>query len=129
MRMRMRMRLILLVLVIALMFLLTSCTITWNFTMPLPTTPVGCSLTVISRNDGVLGDVYVNGENTGKWLNSLGYVVINDVPCYQTVSVWLVAPGYFSRSIIPIIPPGYFSHVEYVYTEPGINYVYFNYWW
>jgi len=127
----MRMRLILLVLAIALMFLLTSCTTFFHisFTIPpitSPTTPLECSLTVISRND-CGGYVYVNGENTEKFLEPWGYVVINDVLCYQTVSVWLVAPpGYFSRSIIP---PGYFSHVEYIYTIPSEeNFVYFYYW-
>lgn len=124
-------RLILLVLAIALMFLLTSCTTFFHISfitspIPLPTTPVECSVTVISRNDCAGGIVYVDGENTGKFLEPWGYVVINDVPCYQTVSVWLVAPGYFSRSIIP---PGYFSHVEYIYPIPSEeNFVYFYYW-
>jgi len=126
----MRKRLILLVLAIALVFLLTSCT--WHFTisMPLPTTPLECSLRVISRNDRVGGYVYVDGKNTEKFLEPWEYVVINNVPCYQTVSVWLVAPpGYFSRLIIPIIPPDYFSHVEHIYTIPSEeNSVYFYYW-
>ena len=123
-------RLIVLVLIIGLVFLLTSCTFHFTFTIPpitSPTTPLECSLKVISRNDSVRGYVYVNGENTEKFLEPWGYVVINDVPCYQTVSVWLVAPpGYFSRSIIP---PGYFSHVEYIYPIPSEeNFVYFYYW-
>ena len=114
----MRKRLIVLVLIIGLVLLLTSCSFRITFTIPPitpPTTPLEySSLTVISRNDCARGYVYVNEENTGKWLKPWGYVVISDVPCYQSVSVRLY------------IPPYHFSHVEYITPVPvEENFVYF----
>ena len=113
----MRKRLIVLVLIIGLVLLLTSCSFRITFTtppIPSPTTPLECSVTVISRNDCVLGYVCVNGENTWKWLSKWGHVVINDVPCCQSVSVRLY------------IPPYHFSHVVYTYPMPEAeNFVYF----
>ena len=105
-------RLILLVLVIAAIFLLTSCTFTFDITF---TTPVESSIVVTSG--GAQGLIYVNGENTGKYLRPFQSKTIYNIPCYQSVSVCLVGPY------------GYPSHTAWIYTEPGVNYVYFDYLW
>jgi len=85
--------------------------------MPLPTTPVEESVLLVgSETYSAWGYIYVNGNNTGKFLNTFQSRTIYDVPCYQNVSVYLVDTS------------GYQSHTEYVYTKPGVNYVYF-YWW
>ncbi len=104
-------RLILLVLAIALMFLLTSCT--WHFTISgiLPPT-VESILVVNSGAYWAQGLIYVNGENTGEYLEPFGSKTIYNVSCYENVSICLVGPyGY--------------SHTKWIYTEPGVNYFYF----
>lgn len=108
----------LLALAIAMMFILTSCNFHFTITGTLPTTPVDESILVVkSGASWIYGYIYVDGVNTGIYLGPYQTKKIYNVPCYQTVKVRIVDQDYF------------FSHTEYVYTQPGLNYVNFDYWW
>jgi len=112
-------RLILLALIIAAIFLLTSCTFHLSLWGILPTTPVGSSLVVISRGYWARGPIYVDEKYTGKYLGPFQSVTIYNMPCYESVSVYVVGPD------------GYPSRIKWVDTRPGPNYVYFDDcdWW
>ncbi|MEM4501654.1 MAG: hypothetical protein ABDK93_02765 [Atribacterota bacterium] len=78
--------------------------------------PVACSLRVISSCPLCYGNVYVNGFPTGQYLITWGSVTVQNVPCGQTVSVYMVDEN------------GFVSHTEYVpVTGPG-TIVNFTYW-
>ena len=109
-------KLILLVLTIVVIFVLTSCTFHFTLSGILPTTPVESILVVSSGAYSVYGYIYVNGDNTGKYLEPFQSKTIYNVSCYQNISIFLVDTY------------GFYSHTEYIYTKPGVNYVNFNYW-
>lgn len=107
----------LLALAIAITLILTSCTFHFTLSGILPTTPAECSLVVSSGAYSVYGYIYVNGNNTGEYLEPFQSKTIYNVSCYQNISIFLVDPY------------GFYSHTEYIYTKPGVNYINFNYWW
>lgn len=85
-------------------------------TPPPPTQPVMCSLRVISSCYWCYGNVYLNGFPTGQYLITYGSVTIQNVPCGQIASVYIIDEE------------GYMSHTEYV-TPTGPNtIVNFTYW-
>ncbi len=81
-----------------------------------PTQPTVCSLRVISSGTSVWGNVYLNGFPTGQYLMANGSVTIPNVPCGQTVSVYLIDEF------------GYMSHTEYVLVTSPNQIVNFTYW-
>jgi hypothetical protein len=108
---------LLLALAIAMTLILTSCTFDFTISGILPTTPVESSIVVTSGAYSAYGYIYVNGNDTGKYLGPFQSKIIYNVLCNQNISIFLVDTS------------GYPSHAEYIYTKPGVNYVYFNYWW
>lgn len=86
-------------------------------TCPSPTPK--CSLTVIATyTSNVYGYVYLNDQNTGKYID-FEYspnIRFENLPCNQMVKVYVVDSG-------PC-----FSHVQHIYLNPGGNTLYFTYW-
>lgn len=107
---------LLLALVITVTLILSSCDFYFTISGILPTTPVESVLVVRSGESWIYGYIYVNGVNTGIYLAPYQTKKVYNVPCYQSIKVRLVDQDYF------------FSHTEYVYTQPGLNYVNFDYW-
>jgi hypothetical protein len=111
----MKIRLIGLILVILLgIIVLTGCNII--VTAPDCCTVQDCTLT-ITAGYWVWGWVYINGQNTGVYIDfdTIPSVTISSVPCNQTVEV-------------KIVDTCEESHKEYLYITAGINYLPFNYW-
>jgi len=108
---------LLLTLVVTVTFVLSSCNFHFTVTGTLPTTPVESILVVKSGGSWIYGYIHVNDVDTGIYLNSYQTKKVYNVPCYQNVKIRLVDENYF------------FSHTEYIYTKPGLNYVNFDYWW
>jgi len=78
--------------------------------------PMACSLRVISSCPLCFGNVYVNGFPTGEYLIAWGSVTIHNVPCGQTVSVYMIDEN------------GFVSHTEYVRVTGPDTLVNFTYW-
>jgi hypothetical protein len=107
---------LLLILTIVITLILSSCNFHFTITGILPTTPVDESVLVVkSEGSWIYGYIYIDGANTGVYLNSYQTKNFYNILCYQNIDVQL-ADGY------------YFSHTEYIRTKPGLNFVNFRYW-
>ena len=108
-------RFALILLVFATIVLLNGCCMNCCPTCPPVQT---CTLTV-EAGYYVWGEVYINGQPTGKNIDysipSLKTATVN-VPCNQYAKVHIVDPC------------GYQSHTEVIYINPGQNSLYFAYW-
>ena len=108
---------LLLALAIVMTLMLSSCDFHFTIWGTLPTTPVESILVVKSGGSWIYGYIYIDGVNTGIYLAPYQTKKIYNVVCYQNVKIRLVDEDDF------------FSHTEEIYTQPGLNYVNFNYWW
>jgi len=75
-----------------------------------------CNLIVVSNSSQAYGWIVADDNPTGEYIYPYQSITIYDVPCNQTVVVYLVDNC------------GYVSHKEFPFISPGTNYVYFNYW-
>ncbi len=72
---------------------------------------------IATINSNVYGDVLLDDKNTKEWIDyEFCSEVIFKVEPYKKIKVQIRDHG-----------PCY-SHVEYMYTQPGTNYLYFTYW-
>lgn len=81
-----------------------------------PNIPKICNLTVQSNSGTVYGYVYINGISSDIYLDCWQTVFIPDVPCNQTISVFLIDEW------------GIMSHTEYIVTSYGENKLVFSFW-
>ncbi|MEM2001819.1 MAG: hypothetical protein QXT77_04125 [Candidatus Methanomethylicaceae archaeon] len=81
-----------------------------------PTQPVSCMLRVLSTSPDAWGYVWVNGMNTGAYLNPMGVVQVGPYPCGQEVRVQII--DEFGQQ----------SHIEVVVLSGGITTVNFSWW-
>jgi len=103
----------------AVILTLTGCGVTVSCPTCEPTCstcqPQQCYLEVVSKSSDVWGYVWVEGNNSGVYLNCFSTVRV-PAPCNQQVVVQVVDQW------------GVGSHWEYVYIRPGVNYVTYYYW-
>lgn len=71
-----------------------------------PPQPAMCSLRVISSCFDCDGTVYLNGFPTGEYLRAFGSVTINNVPCGQVASVYLIDEFGFISKYMYVTPTG-----------------------
>ena len=83
-----------------------------------PVTPPiqNCYLTV-TAGDYVWGTIYVDDQSTGQYIHYQSQpTVMVSVPCNTWVRVYIIDSC------------GAESHTEYIFINPGTNYLYFAYW-
>ncbi|MCS7242013.1 MAG: hypothetical protein N2205_05330 [Candidatus Caldatribacterium sp.] len=104
------------ILLVATVLVLVGCSGTGVEQPPGPTQAVSCVLRVLSTSPNVWGYVWVNGMNTGVYLDPMGVVQVGSYPCGQEVRVQIV--DEFGEQ----------SHIEVVFLSGGITTVNFSWW-
>jgi len=111
------MKKLLLVLVILTGFVLLSgccCNFCGGYVIP----PAKCNLIIVATADSwTWGTIYENDQSTGEYIHyQLQPTVTISVPCNTWVKIYIIDSC------------GAKSHTEYVFINPGTNYLYFTYW-
>lgn len=106
----------LVILLVAFALLATGCGGTTSQPPPGPTQPAMCYLRVQSSSPNVWGYVWVNGANTGVYLNAMGVAQVGPYPCGQQVNVQIVDEF------------GERSHIEVVTLTGAVTTLNFSWW-
>ncbi|WP_438317800.1 hypothetical protein ACP6EK_03215 [Candidatus Caldatribacterium sp. SIUC1] len=107
---------LILALLVVFALVATGCGGTGGTQPPGPPQPALCTLRVQSTSPYVWGYVWVNGMNTGVYLDPMGVATVGQYPCGQQVSVQIVDQY------------GQFSHIEVVTMVSPVTTLNFSWW-